>query len=68
MERRILYLEVGKHKWRLGENGVKMIEVQPPLAGIEFDDGNAVSLYCGTEVMLWKHEEKKIVVPELVVG
>jgi hypothetical protein len=45
---------------------VKIIEVQPPLAGVEFEDGTAMAIYNPNEAMFWFHEESKILVPDLM--
>lgn len=65
MERKITKLMIGDSKWEIGTNGVKTLEVQPPLAGIEYEDGTALALYSPKETIYWWHKEQMIVVPDL---
>ena len=49
----------------VGNNGVKTLEVQPPLAGVEYDDGTALAVYAPKQDIYWWHKEQMIVVPDL---
>ena len=64
-ERTIFKLIVGDRKYELGVNGVKLIEVQPPLAGVDYEDGHALGIFSQNADMYWHHRESKIIVPEL---
>lgn len=64
-ERTIFKLIVGDRKFEVGVNGVKLIEVQPPLAGVDYEDGHALGIFSQNEDMYWYHRESKIIVPEL---
>ena len=66
MERKITHLQVGEAKYNVGTNGVKMLEVQPPLAGVDYGD-YAVAIYAPMETMIWHHKEDLIAVPKLVM-
>jgi len=55
--RRITRLQFGTKNYVVGQKGVKMIEVQPPLAGVEYDNGEIVSIYSPMEPMFWYHED-----------
>ena len=66
MERKIVSLQVGDSKYIVGNNGVKLIEVQPPLAGIDYET-HAISIYSPMEKMIWRHEEDLIAIPKLVL-
>ena len=67
MERRITKLWFGDKKWEVGVNGVRLIEVQPPLFGVDYDDGHAVSGFAGTGTLFWEHKEDLVKVPKLVM-
>jgi hypothetical protein len=60
-QRKITKLMVGDKKWELGTNGVKTLEVQPPLAGVEYDSGEAVAIYAPNSDIFWWHKEQTMV-------
>ena len=64
-ERTIFKLIVGDRKYEVGVNGVKLIEVQPPLAGVDYEDGHALGIFSQNEDMYWYHRESKIIIPAL---
>ena len=66
-QRKITKLWFEDKKYEVGVNGVRLIEVQPPLFGVDYDDGHAVSGFAGTGTLFWEHEEQAIVVPEIVL-
>ncbi|KKN78952.1 hypothetical protein LCGC14_0344280 [marine sediment metagenome] len=64
-ERTIYKVLVGDSKFEVGVNGVTLIEVQPPLVGIDHDDGHALGIFSQNEDIFWYHREAKIIVPAL---
>ena len=67
MTRTITKLLIGNRKFEIGTDKVRLIEVQPPLAGIEYEDGTAMAVYAPTETMYWFHKEEMILVPDIQV-
>lgn len=67
---RIVYFECGKHKFRVGENGVKQIgtpEKAPNVFIIEYENGDR-NIVIPTETVLVKEEAQNIIVPEIVLA
>ena len=65
MTRKITKLWFEDRVWEVGVNGVKLIEVQPPLFGVDYEDGHAMSGFAGDGTLFWEHKEQKIVIPDL---
>jgi hypothetical protein len=67
---RIVYFECGKHKFRVGENGVKAIGIgkeQPGMWIIEYEDGKR-TVVIPAETIVVTEEEQQIVVPKIVMA
>jgi hypothetical protein len=67
---KIVYIECGKHKFRVGENGVRQIGIQKDTPGlwiIEYESGNRTMLF-PTETVLVVEEEQHIIVPDVVAS
>ena len=66
--RKVLRLLVGTEKYELGQSGVVLIEVSPPLAGVDYENGTSLGIYSPMEPMYWYHEEAPdIVIPQIAV-
>ena len=67
---RIVYFECGKHKFRVGDNGVKAIGIgkeQPGMWIIEYENGNR-TVVIPAETIVVTEEEQNIVVPKIVMA
>ena len=67
---RIVYFECGKHKYRVGDNGVKAIGFEKDKPGvwiIEYENGNR-TVVVPTETIVLTEEEQNIVVPQIVMA
>jgi hypothetical protein len=67
---KIVYIECGKHKFRVGENGVRQIGIPKDTPGlwiIEYESGNRTMLF-PTETVLVVEEEQHIIVPDVVAS
>ena len=67
MEKQITSLRLADRAYVVGQKGVKMIEANPPLYAIQYEDGR-VRVFCNpTGLTEWEVQMSQIEIPRIVL-
>ena len=53
--RKITSLRFSTKNYVVGQKGVKTIQIEPPMAVVEYEDGHMTSMYIPMDVVYWDH-------------